>query len=76
MHDDHFLVIETAASWAEGEDYNSWMPWTQVEQGIETPTPHQANLAYPGVLTAFFKLMLAVGISSPTSQMFLIRLQH
>lgn len=76
MHDDHFLVIETAASWAEGEDYNSWMPWTQIAQGIATPTPHQANLAYPGVITAFFKLMLAVGISSPTSQMFLIRLLH
>ena len=51
MHDDHFLVIETAASWAEGEDYNAWMPWTQLEKGIETPTPHQANLAYPGLIS-------------------------
>lgn len=22
MHDDHFLVVETGASWAVGEDYN------------------------------------------------------
>ena len=23
MHDDHFLVVEAAASWADGEDYNN-----------------------------------------------------
>ena len=76
MHDDHFLVIETAASWAEGEDYNAWMPWTQLEKGIETPTPHQANLAYPGLISGLFRLMLAAGIVAPTTQMLLIRLIH
>ena len=23
MHDDHFLVVEAADSWADGEDYNN-----------------------------------------------------
>ena len=26
MHDDHFLVIEAAQSWVDGEDYNKWLP--------------------------------------------------
>ena len=28
-HDDHFLVIEAAQSWADGHDYNNWLPWNQ-----------------------------------------------
>ena len=28
-HDDHFLVIEAASSWADGFDYNNWLPWNQ-----------------------------------------------
>jgi hypothetical protein len=76
MHDDHFLVIETSASWAEGEDYNNWMPWTQRDQGIASPKPHQANLAYPGVISGIFRVLLAVGIVAPTTQMLIIRLLH
>ncbi len=76
MHDDHFLVIETAASWAEGEDYNAWMPWTQLANGIENPIPHQANLAYPGMVSGLFRLMIALGIVAPTSQMLIVRLIH
>ena len=26
MLDDHFLVIEAAQSWVDGEDYNNWLP--------------------------------------------------
>jgi len=29
MHDDHFLVIEASQSWADGTDYNDWLPKTQ-----------------------------------------------
>ena len=76
MHDDHFLVIETAASWAGGEDYNAWMPWTQLEKGIENPIPHQANLAYPGLVSGLFRVMLILGIVAPATQMFVLRLVH
>ena len=76
MHDDHFLVIETAASWAVGEDYNAWMPWTQLEKGIENPIPHQANLAYPGLVSGLFRVMLILGIVAPATQMFVLRLVH
>jgi hypothetical protein len=24
MHDDHFLIVEAASSWADGFDYNHW----------------------------------------------------
>ena len=29
MHDDHFLIIESSNSWANGTDYNNWLPWTK-----------------------------------------------
>lgn len=76
MHDDHFLVIETGASWAVDEDYNNWMPWSQRARGIETPVPHQANLAYPGVVSGYFRACNAVGWSDPSGQMLLLRLLH
>ncbi|MDA0303753.1 MAG: glycosyltransferase family 39 protein [Bacteroidetes bacterium] len=76
MHDDHFLVVETAASWAVGEDYNQWLPSAQLAAGIENPTPHQANLAYPGVVWMVFKGFHAIGIEHPATQMLLMRLLH
>jgi len=76
MHDDHFLVVETSASWAVGEDYNNWMPWSQRANGIEKPTPHQANLAYAGLLSGFFRACNALGFVDPARQMLLLRLLH
>ena len=43
MHDDHFWVVEAAASWSEGEDYNNWLPWSQEKLGLD-PKPHYANI--------------------------------
>ena len=76
MHDDHFLVVETGASWAVGEDYNNWMPWSQRANGIENPTPHQANLAYAGIMSGYFRVCNAVGFVDPAGQMLLLRLLH
>ena len=43
MHDDHFLVVESSASWADGNDYNNWLSWSQEKTGKfrtgQTPTP-------------------------------------
>jgi hypothetical protein len=88
MHDDHFLVIETASSWADDEDYNGWMPWTQEaecaaktdplekQKCIENIGPEGHSLTYPGINYIFFETFNALGIDDPLFQMFLIRLIH
>lgn len=88
MHDDHFLVIETASSWADDEDYNGWMPWTQEAEcaAIEDPEKKKRclvnmgaeghSLTYPGINYVFFEAFNALSIDDPLFQMFLIRLIH
>ena len=76
MHDDHFLVIETSASWADGHDYNNWLPESQKAIGIETPKPHGHSLFYSGTHYIFFKLSNFIGLQNPKIQMFIIRLIH
>ena len=39
-HDDHFLIIEAAASWVAGHDYNYWLPWNQGPN--PTPSGHSS----------------------------------
>lgn len=72
MHDDHFLVVEVAASWASGEDYNNWLPWNQGEH----PQPHPANFAYPGTQFLLFKAMSGLGITAPQNQAWILRVLH
>lgn len=76
MHDDHFLVIETGASWAVGADYNNWLPAAQLREGIEHPEPHEANLTYPGIISGYFRLAHGAGLNHPGHQMLLLRLLH
>ncbi|MBK7094006.1 MAG: hypothetical protein IPH57_02670 [Saprospiraceae bacterium] len=71
MHDDHFLVIEAAQSWVDGYDYNSWLPWNQID-----PKPEGHSFFYVGfnyLILSFFKLL---GIESPFFKMLLIRFIH
>ena len=72
MHDDHFMVVEVAASWADGEDYNNWLPWNQ----SGTPKAHPANFAYASTQFLVFKLLQGVGIEHPGNQAFIIRVLH
>jgi len=72
MHDDHFLVIEASKSWADGFDYNYWLPDKDKPQ--QTPSGH--SFFYSGIhyfLFLFFKL---IGITGAQSQMYVIRLLH
>jgi len=72
MHDDHFLIIEVAQSWADGFDYNNWLPWTQGNSGV----PQGHSLFYVGVhyvILSFFKF---IGFHNPDYQMYAIRLIH
>lgn len=72
MHDDHFLVIEAASSWAVGEDYNNWLPWNIPEGGQE----HPFNFAYVGSQYIVLKAFHAMGLEDPKMQMYLIRFFH
>lgn len=72
MHDDHFLVIEAAGSWADGYDYNHWLPWTYGNKGV----PEGHSFTYVGfnfLLLSFFKLL---GIADPKILMICNRLVH
>ena len=75
MHDDHFWVIEAASSWADGEDYNNWMPWSQEAIGKD-PQPHYTNLVYSGLHYVFFKISNFIGISNPMKLALVLRILH
>ncbi len=71
MHDDHFLVIEAAQSFVDGEDYNNWLP-----DDPTTDTPSGHSFFYPGIHFALLWIMEAIGLNSPQGKMFIIRLIH
>jgi glycosyl transferase family 22 (putative mannosyltransferase) len=71
MHDDHFLVIEAAQSWVDGEDYNNWLPGSP---GTHSPKGH--SFLYVGInylILSFFKLL---SLEDPQLKMFFIRVMH
>jgi len=71
MHDDHFLVIEAAQSWADGDDYNNWLPWNQTN-----PKPEGHSFFYVGSHYLFFEVLNYLGIIDPKIKMVLVRLLH
>jgi 4-amino-4-deoxy-L-arabinose transferase-like glycosyltransferase len=70
MHDDHFLIIEAAQSWADGTDYNNWLPGS----GAQTPSGH--SLFYAGLHFLFFKLCGALHFTDPQGKMYVVRFFH
>jgi len=71
-HDDHFLVVEAAASWAHGFDYNYWLPWNQGDD----PRPSGHSFFYVGLHYLLFLGMKAIGLADPKAQMVVVRLLH
>jgi len=71
MHDDHFLVIEAAGSWAEGQDYNHWLPSSAGNNG-----PEGHSFTYVGLHFLFFSFLKIIGIVDPKFMMFFVRLIH
>jgi 4-amino-4-deoxy-L-arabinose transferase-like glycosyltransferase len=71
MHDDHFLVIEASQSWADGTDYNNWLPKNQIN-----PKPEGHSFFYVGLHFLIFSFFKVLGISDPAFKMLLIRLLH
>lgn len=71
-HDDHFLIIEAAASWVDGFDYNYWLPWNQGDD----PRPSGHSFFYVGIHYLLFSALKAIGFSDPKTMMVLVRLLH
>jgi hypothetical protein len=71
MHDDHFLVIESSQSWADGSDYNNWLP--MFSKGV-TPSGH--SLLYPGLHYFLFKFLQFIGIYDAQVKMYFVRFIH
>jgi Alg9-like mannosyltransferase family len=72
MHDDHFLTVEPASSWAVGQNFNDWLPSTENNR----VAPEPISFLYPGTLMVFFRMMHASGLHDPMDQMLVIRLLH
>ncbi len=71
MHDDHFLIIEAAQSWVDGNDYNNWLPWN-----MKNPTPSGHSFFYVGIHYLLFMFFKLLGITEPDTKMYLIRFIH
>lgn len=68
MIDDHFLVIESAQSFVDGYDYNSWLPGSHGNTG---PTGH--NFFYPGLHYILFYFLKFIHIDDPQTKMLIVR---
>ncbi len=71
MHDDHFIIVEQAHSWAVGQDYDNWLPWSEENKG---PSGH--SFFYVGFMYLVFQLLEFLGVHSPQTQMCIVRLLH
>ncbi len=72
MHDDHFLIVEAASSWADGFDYNHWLPWSPGNTG----SPEGHSFTYVGLNYVFFVVFKFFGITDPKTLMVFNRLIH
>ncbi len=72
MHDDHFLVIEPSKSWADGVDYNTWVP----SKGDEPRAPSGHSFFYSGLHYFIFLFLKWIGLGSAQGQMYIVRLLH
>ncbi|MFA7273276.1 MAG: hypothetical protein WC044_05370 [Crocinitomicaceae bacterium] len=72
MHDDHFLIVEASASWADGTDYNGWLPWSDGNRG----GPEGHSFTYVGLNYIFFAIAKFFGMLNPMLLMVLNRILH
>jgi hypothetical protein len=71
MFDDHFCVIEEAASLADGFDLSGWLPNSPNSAG-----PTGNNFFYMGLHYLLFTLLNAAGVTSPDAKMYVVRALH
>ena len=71
MHDDHFLVIEPAQAWADGINYQGWLP------GGRTDTrPDGHSMLYSGLHYLLFLFFNSINIRDAQLKMLIVRLMH
>lgn len=68
MHDDHFLVIESAGSIADGYDAMDWLPGNSSGRG-----PQGHTVFYWGLHYVLFSILNFLGITSPEVKMYIVR---
>ncbi len=71
MHDDHFLVIEPAQAWADGINYQEWLPG-----GRLNVQPDGHSLLYSGLHYVLFLFFNAIHLTDPQLKMLFVRLLH
>lgn len=71
MFDDHFLVIEPAAAWTDGFNYNYWLP-----MGDPSRTPSGHSFFYVGIHYLILSLLKGAGMGAPWAIMLVVRLIH
>jgi hypothetical protein len=71
MHDDHFLVLEASQSWADGTDFDNWLPKNQAN-----PKPEGHSFLYVGIHYVLMTVIKAAGITNPDAKALIIRLLH
>jgi hypothetical protein len=72
MHDDHFLIVEAAASWADGFDYNGWLPWSEGNRG----GAEGHSFTYVGLNYLYFAIAKFFGLDNPMLLMVFNRILH
>src|SRR5262249_10043132 len=72
MHDDHFLTIEVAQSWIDGENFNGWLP--DANRNFTVPTAY--SLTYPFILYVILWVCENLGVTDPATKMIFMRLIH
>lgn len=71
MHDDHFLIIEVAQSWADNFNFNNWLPTKDLASG---PSGH--SLFYTGLHYLLFKGLQFFGLYDAQVKMYIVRFIH
>ncbi len=71
MMDDHFLVIEPAQAWADGINYQGWLPG-----GRSNVVPDGHSLLYSGIHYLLFVFFNTIRLTDPQLKMLIIRLLH
>jgi len=72
MLDDHFLIIEPAQAWADGLNYNNWLP-DAFGSGSQ---PDGHSLLYSGIHYLLFRLCGLLNFNDPQGKMYLVRFLH
>ncbi len=72
FHDDHFITVEVARSWLDGNNESEWLP--DATHGITSASGH--SRFYPKLLSYTMQAMQFLGLTNPLWVMFIIRLMH